>query len=79
MNEGLALRQLPSPNNVPFASRTQVNQSNTNSGIALGGCRDGPCLSCMNFMGVRTCNYDSFNWKQALFEEMIPKKFGFKK
>ena len=25
--------------------------------------------------GIRTRNYDSFNWKQTLFEEKIPKKF----
>ena len=26
--------------------------------------------------GVRTGNYDCFNWKQALFGERIPKKYG---
>ena len=26
--------------------------------------------------GVGTGNYDSFNWKQAMFGEGIPKKFG---
>lgn len=26
--------------------------------------------------GVRTGNYNNFNWKQALFGERIPKKFG---
>ena len=26
--------------------------------------------------GVRTSNFDNFNWKQALFGERIPKKYG---
>ena len=54
MYEGLALHQRLSPNDVPFASQTWVNRSNTNPGIAfkLGGHGDGPHLSCMNYVGL---------------------------
>ena len=37
---------------------------------------DGPLSLCTIFVGVRFDNYDSLNWKQALFGERIPKKFG---
>jgi hypothetical protein len=78
MNGGLASHRPQSLNNVCFASLTLASRSNINFGTVfkLGRRGDGPCSSSMNCVGVRTGNYDNFNWKQVLFREIIPKKYA---
>ena len=74
-------QKLPRPlflSNVSFiCPMIRVNRLNINFGIASkpGERGDGQLSSCTNF-GVRTGNYDCFNWKQALFGEWIPKKYS---
>ena len=77
MNGELVLCRHLSPTNVSFAFQTRANQSITNFGTTFkqGGRGDGPRLSCMNFVGLEF-NYDNFNWKQAIFDEGIPKNYN---
>jgi hypothetical protein len=54
-----------------------VNQSSTNFEIAFQARRawGWATLVMHESCEVRTGNYDSFQWKQVLFRERIPKKF----
>ena len=78
MSGVLTLHRPPSPSNVYFAFLTRASQSNTNFGIGIQARQAWRWTTFImhELCGVRTSNYDSFNWKQALFRERIPKKYG---
>ena len=54
LNGGLALHWRLFPSNVSYATHIRTNRSNTNFGTTfkLGRHRNGPHLSCMNFVGL---------------------------
>ena len=67
----------PSLNNVFYAFQTLVNQLSTNFGIAFkhGGHEDGPCSSCMSYVGLELATMIAFTKNNLLFGERILKKF----
>ena len=80
MSGGHALRRPPSQNNVFFClpgTSESVKHKFWDCIQARRAWRWATYIM-QELCGVRTGNYDCFNWKQAFFGERLPKKYGLK-